>query len=341
MLEVRDLHAYYGKSHILHGVDFRVGEGEIVSLLGRNGVGRSTTIKAIMGEVDRTGSVVFKGRELGQFKPHQVARAGLGYVPENRDIFPQLTVRENLLLGMKSTTPGGRWRMDDMFELFPRLRERADTPGGVLSGGEQQMLTICRTLMGDPDLMMIDEPTEGLAPKMVELVADLLERIAARGVSILLVEQKLTIALRISKRLYVMGHGRIVFEGSPADLQANAAVRKEWLGADIREFGSPKAYALPNLPDRDPDRRELPQAGDRRNLRCLHGRRLRTHAGRAFPRRQAGRQDRPAGSEAGPDPRCRRYPARPAHPRCRSRAEPDGQGRPGPRFGLQGHAADR
>jgi branched-chain amino acid transport system ATP-binding protein len=229
MLEVRDLHAYYGKSHILHGVDFRVGEGEIVSLLGRNGVGRSTTIKAIMGEVDRTGSVVFKGREVGAFKPHQVARAGLGYVPENRDIFPQLTVRENLLLGMKSTTPGGRWRMDDMFELFPRLRERADTAGGVLSGGEQQMLTICRTLMGDPDLMMIDEPTEGLAPKMVELVADLLERIAARGVAILLVEQKLTIALRISKRLYVMGHGRIVFEGSPADLQANAAVRKEWL----------------------------------------------------------------------------------------------------------------
>jgi branched-chain amino acid transport system ATP-binding protein len=229
MLEVRDLHAYYGKSHILHGVDFRVGEGEIVSLLGRNGVGRSTTIKAIMGEVDRTGSVMFKGREVGGFKPHQVARAGLGYVPENRDIFPQLTVRENLLLGMKSTTPGGRWRMDDMYELFPRLRERADTPGGVLSGGEQQMLTICRTLMGDPDLMMIDEPTEGLAPKMVELVAGLLERIAARGVAILLVEQKLTIALRISKRLYVMGHGRIVFEGSPADLQADAAIRKEWL----------------------------------------------------------------------------------------------------------------
>jgi len=229
MLEVRDLHAYYGKSHILQGVDFRVGDGEIVSLLGRNGVGRSTTIKAIMGDVERTGSVSFKGRELVGMKPHQVARSGLGYVPENRDIFPQLTVRENLILGMKSAQGGGRWSMDDMFELFPRLRERADTPGGVLSGGEQQMLTICRTLMGDPDLMMIDEPTEGLAPKMVDLVADLLERIAGRGVSILLVEQKLTIALRISKRLYVMGHGRIVFEGSPSDLQANAYIRKEWL----------------------------------------------------------------------------------------------------------------
>jgi branched-chain amino acid transport system ATP-binding protein len=229
MLEVRDLHAYYGKSHILQGVNFSVGEGDIVSLLGRNGVGRSTTIKAIMGDVVRTGSVVFKGRELIGMKPHQVARCGLGYVPENRDIFPQLTVRENLILGMKSTKPGGRWSMDDMFELFPRLKERADTAGGVLSGGEQQMLTICRTLMGDPDLMMIDEPTEGLAPKMVELVANLLERIAGRGVSILLVEQKLTIALRISRQLYVMGHGRIVFEGAPADLQANAYIRKEWL----------------------------------------------------------------------------------------------------------------
>ena len=229
MLEVKDLHAYYGKSHILQGVDFQVAEGEIVSLLGRNGVGRSTTIKAIMGEVDRTGSVVFKGREMIGLKSHQIARCGLGYVPENRDIFPGLTVRENLVLGMKSTKPSGRWRIEDMFELFPRLNERADTPGGVLSGGEQQMLTICRTLMGDPDLVMIDEPTEGLAPKMVELVSKLLERIAARGVAILLVEQKLTIALKISKRLYVMGHGHIVFEGSAADLKANDDVRKEWL----------------------------------------------------------------------------------------------------------------
>jgi branched-chain amino acid transport system ATP-binding protein len=229
MLEVNDLNAWYGKSHILRGVNFNVGNGEIVSLLGRNGVGRSTTIKAIMGDVTRPGSIRFKGQEISTLKPHEIARAGLGYVPENRDIFPRLTVRENLILGMKSTKPSKRWSMEDMFELFPRLRERAETPGGVLSGGEQQMLTMCRTLMGDPDLVMIDEPTEGLAPKMVELVGELLARIAERGVSILLVEQKLTIALRISKRLYVMGHGQIVFEGSADDLKQNAAIRKEWL----------------------------------------------------------------------------------------------------------------
>ncbi len=229
MLEVRDLHAYYGKSHILQGVSFDVGPGEIVSLLGRNGVGRSTTIKAIMGDVPPQGSVRFRGEELAGLPPHLIARKGLGYVPENRDIFPGLTVRENLLLGMKSTKQRGRWSYEDVFDLFPALGERADVPGGVLSGGEQQMLTICRTLMGDPELIMIDEPTEGLAPRLVELVGDLLERIAARGVSILLVEQKLTIALRISRRLYVMGHGRIVFEGTPEDLRANVAVRKEWL----------------------------------------------------------------------------------------------------------------
>ncbi len=229
MLEVRDLHAYYGKSHILQGVSFDVGEGEIVSLLGRNGVGRSTTIKAIMGDVPPQGSVRFRGEELAGLAPHLIARKGLGYVPENRDIFPGLTVRENLLLGMKSTKHKGRWTYDDVFELFPALGERAEVLGGVLSGGEQQMLTICRTLMGDPQLIMIDEPTEGLAPRLVELVGDLLERIAARGVSILLVEQKLTIALRVSRRLYVMGHGRIVFEGTPEHLRANAAVRKEWL----------------------------------------------------------------------------------------------------------------
>ena len=229
MLEVENLHAYYGKSHILQGISLHVGEGEIISLLGRNGAGRSTAIKTIMGEVPPVGSIRFRGERIDGLKPHQIARRGLGYVPEDRAIFPDLTVRENLLLGMKSAQASGRWTMDDMFGLFPVLRERADAPGGVLSGGEQQMLTICRTLMGDPDLIMVDEPTEGLAPKLVELVRELLEAIAARGIAILLIEQKLTIARAISRRLYVMGHGHIVFEGTPAELRADDRVRKEWL----------------------------------------------------------------------------------------------------------------
>ena len=229
MLEVKDLHAYYGKSHILHGVHMNVQRGEIVSLLGRNGAGRSTTIKAIMGQVVMAGSVNFQGQSLTGMKTYAIARRGLGYVPENRDIFPTLTVRQNLLLGMKSRSQQGRWSLEDMFDLFAVLRERADAPAGVMSGGEQQMLTLCRTLMGDPELVMIDEPTEGLAPKIVEQVARLFEEISKRGISILLVEQKLTIALKISQRLYVMGHGQIVFEGTPDELRANDAVRREWL----------------------------------------------------------------------------------------------------------------
>ena len=229
MLTVRDLHAYYGKSHILHGVTFNVGDGEIVSLLGRNGAGRSTTVKTIMGEVAPVGSIVFKGERIDGLAPHKIARKGLGYVPENRDIFPTLTVRENLMLGVKPGQHGGRWSLDDMFTLFSQLRERADMQGGVLSGGEQQMLTMCRTLMGDPDLIMVDEPTEGLAPQLVLRVRQLLETIAARGVAILLIEQKLAIALEISHRVYVMGQGRIMFGGTAQELRNTAAVRREWL----------------------------------------------------------------------------------------------------------------
>lgn len=229
MLKLHDLHAYYGKSHILHGVSMDVRPGEIVSLLGRNGSGRSTTVKAIMGLVDATGSVSWNDQPLLGRKPFEIAHMGLGYVPENRDIFPKLTVHQNLMLGEKRAGKKTRWSFEDMYTMFPRLRERQHTAAGVLSGGEQQMLTLCRTLMGDPDLIMIDEPTEGLAPKIVELVAEYLKTLKNRGVSVLLVEQKLTIALQISERCYVMGHGRIVFEGSPADLRANAYIRKEWL----------------------------------------------------------------------------------------------------------------
>ena len=229
MLEVRDLHAFYGQSHILHGIDLDVDEGEIVSLLGRNGVGRSTTCKAIMGLVPPQGSVQYRGHAIAGLRADLVARAGIGYVPEDRQIFPTLTVRQNLELGLKRARRFGRWSYEDVYRLFPNLRERQTTAAGVLSGGEQQMLAMCRTLMGDPDLILIDEPTEGLAPLLVEQVAALLDEVARRGVAILLVEQKLTIALRISHRLYVMGHGRIVFHGTPADLQANVGVRQEWL----------------------------------------------------------------------------------------------------------------
>src|SRR5476649_2117619 len=228
-LAVNNLHAYYGQSHILHGVDLNVDDGEIVSLLGRNGVGRSTACKAIMGLVTVEGTVKFRGNDIAGLRPDQVAHCGIGFVPEDRQIFPTLTVRQNLELGLKRSGKFGRWNFQDIFRLFPNLKARQDISAGVLSGGEQQMLTMCRTLMGDPDLILIDEPTEGLAPKLVEQVGELLAEIARRGVSILLVEQKLAIALRISARLYVMGHGKIVFQGTPADFGENSAVRREWL----------------------------------------------------------------------------------------------------------------
>ena len=229
LLEIKQLNAWYGKSHILHGVDLKVGQGEIVSLLGRNGVGRSTLVKAVMGQVSATGSVRFKGGQLLGLKAFQIAHKGVAYVPENRDIFPTLTVEQNLSLGQKRASGSGRWSHADMYRMFPRLGERRTVAAGVLSGGEQQMLTLCRSLMGDPDLIMIDEPTEGLAPKIVALVAEYLLALKEKGVSVLLVEQKLAIALDISARVYVMGHGAIVFEGTPAALRANAGVRKEWL----------------------------------------------------------------------------------------------------------------
>ena len=229
MLKIQDLQAYYGKSHVLHGVHFEVKAGEIVALLGRNGSGRSTTAKAIMGLVDCTGDAQWKGQQIVGSKAYEIAHLGLGYVPENRDIFPTLTVHQNLMLGQKGKGKGSRWQFDDMYQMFPRLKERQHTEAGVLSGGEQQMLTLCRALMGDPDLIIIDEPTEGLAPKIVELVAQYLQTLKSRGISVLLIEQKLTIAMAISDRALVMGHGSIVFQGTPDSLRADDYIRKEWL----------------------------------------------------------------------------------------------------------------
>jgi branched-chain amino acid transport system ATP-binding protein len=229
MLTLDGLHAFYGKSHVLHGMSFAVGRGEIVALLGRNGSGRSTTAKAVMGLVAVQGGLAWKGESLVGRKPFEIARRGIGYVPEGRDVFPRLAVQQNLELGRKPGRKPQRWRIEDVYALFPRLAERRDVEAGVLSGGEQQMLALGRALMGEPELLVVDEPTEGLAPKVVEQVARVLESLRDAGVSVLLIEQKLTIALAISHRCVVMGHGRVVFEGTPAQLRADASVRREWL----------------------------------------------------------------------------------------------------------------
>jgi branched-chain amino acid transport system ATP-binding protein len=231
LLRVDGLHAHYGKSHILHGVSFDVGAGEVLSLLGRNGSGRSTTLKALMGLVrPSAGSVTLAGRDLAGSAPHSICRAGLAYVPEEREVFANLTVDENLRMGEQPPVQGAAsWTVQHMFDYFPRLKERRSTKAGSLSGGEQQMLTICRSLLGNPRVILIDEPTEGLAPLIVAQVGECIRDMHRRGVAVVLVEQKLAIALKVSSRLCLMGHGRIVFEGSPEQLQADPALLAQWL----------------------------------------------------------------------------------------------------------------
>ncbi len=231
LLSLQGVHAHYGKSHILHGIDLSIGRGEVVSLLGRNGAGRSTTLKSIMGLVDVTGGrIAIEGRDITNKRPFEIARAGLGFVPEEREVFANLTVDENLRMGEQAKRDDApHWTAAQMFDYFPRLKERSNTRAGNLSGGEQQMLTMCRSLLGNPKVMLIDEPTEGLAPKIVEVIAEVIRDIHKRGVSVVLVEQKLTIALKVSTRVSVMGHGRIVFEGPPAQLHERQDVVQEWL----------------------------------------------------------------------------------------------------------------
>ena len=231
LLQVKGLHAHYGKSHILHGIDMDVPESAIVSLLGRNGSGRSTLLKAIMGLVPPTaGTVELDGEALTGERPYSICRRGIGYVPEERLVFPNLTVDENLTMGVQKGASGAHhWRVEEMYDYFPRLKERRGIRAGYLSGGEQQMLTIFRSLLGNPRVLLIDEPTEGLAPRIVEVVMEVILDIGRRGVSVVLVEQKLTIALKVAQQVMVMGHGELVFRGTPAELEAAPEVRRNWL----------------------------------------------------------------------------------------------------------------
>jgi branched-chain amino acid transport system ATP-binding protein len=234
MLEVRDIHSYYGKSHILHGVSLDLKEGELVCLLGRNGVGKSTTLKSIMGVVKpQQGSIRFRDQELTGKDPYEIARLGVGYVPEDRRIFRSLTVHENLLMGIKSgekeSVGEGGWTVERVYQLFPRLEERKNNKGSHLSGGEQQMLTVVRTLMGNPRVILIDEPTEGLAPLIVKDVLDMLATVRKSGVTILMVEQNFKAAIKVADRFYIMSKGQIVFAGNTAALLAAEEVRKNYL----------------------------------------------------------------------------------------------------------------
>ncbi len=231
LLEVRDLHVHYWKSHILPGPSLAVDAGEIVCLLGRNGVGKSTALKGVMGLVVPTGgAVTFNGRPIAGWPPHRIARLGLGYVPEERRIFATITVKENLLMGIKRASgDGARWTLERVYEFFPRLQERERQRAGSLSGGEQQMLTIGRTLMGNPGLLLVAEPPEGLAPMIVEQVERILLEIHRGGTAILLVEQSMETALALAQRVYVMSKGQIVWSGSVKDLEADAGVRRQYL----------------------------------------------------------------------------------------------------------------
>ncbi len=231
MLEVKDLHAYYGRAHILHGVSLEANAGEVVALLGRNGAGKSTTLKAVMGLVPpAAGEVSFEGRRIDRLPPYRVARLGLGYVPEERRIFTELTVMENLEVGRQPAREGAPvWTEDKLFSLFPNLGRMRERPGGRMSGGEQQMLTIARTLMGNPRCVLLDEPSEGLAPIIVEQMAHSIRALKGEGLCVLLCEQNLRFCEAIADRAYIIEKGQIRFGGTMAELAANASLREQYL----------------------------------------------------------------------------------------------------------------
>ena len=235
LLEVKELNTYYGMSHVLQGISLTIDEGEVVALLGRNGMGKSTTLKSIMGMVKpSSGKVIYKGDDITGYPPFRVARLGIGYVPEDRRIFPNLTVNDNLAMGIKhgraaKTGNGNGWSLDRVYDHFPKLKERCNQKGALLSGGEQQMLAIGRTLMGNPELLMVDEPTEGLAPVLVWEVRDMIAEIKKAGVPILLVEHNLKVALSLADRVYLMGKAHIGFTGTVEELNKRPDIREKYL----------------------------------------------------------------------------------------------------------------
>ncbi len=235
LLEINNLNSYYGSSHVLQNMSLNVDQGEVVALLGRNGMGKSTTLKSIIGLVKpRSGRVVFDGREITGLRPYKVARAGIGYVPEERRIFPTLSVLENLKMGIKKgrqvdTSMSNPWTIERIFDYFPFMGDRVAQKGATLSGGEQQMLTIARTLMGNPRLILVDEPTEGLAPLMVKKISEVLRMISQAGISILLVEHNLKEALSVAGRVYLMGKAHIAFSGTVEELEADAEIKAKYL----------------------------------------------------------------------------------------------------------------
>ena len=234
ILEVRDVHAAYGLSRVLFGVSLAVDAGECVCLLGRNGVGKTTTIRSVMGLTPPSaGRVVWKGRDITGWPPYRVARAGIGFVPEDRRIFADLTVAENLDVAARGTREAPGWTVARVYDVFPLLRELADRRGGYLSGGEQQMLTIARTLMGSPELLLLDEPSEGLAPLVVDHLADQILRLKRQGLTILLAEQNVSFSVALADRVYVLEKGRIRYQGPAAELRADEALRQELLGLSV------------------------------------------------------------------------------------------------------------
>ncbi|MGU3575019.1 ABC transporter ATP-binding protein [Brucellaceae bacterium C25G] len=231
MLNISDLHAAYGNIKVLNGVTLSVPGGSIATILGRNGSGRSSTCKAVMGLLPpMNGQVLFNGQDLAGLQAHEISRIGIGYVPEDRQIFRNLSVEENLLIGMQPAKLGrAAWNLAELYDVFPRLKERRNVKAGFLSGGEQQMLTLFRTLLTNPGVMLIDEPTEGLAPKVVDALTEVILEMKRRGLALLLLEQKLAMVMRLTDRVFVMGRGEIVFSGSVDEFQNDETVRKTWL----------------------------------------------------------------------------------------------------------------